>query len=173
MTDPIDRVQELFGGVGGRAYLGEDVTIATHMLQAAARAEAAGAGDALVAAALLHDVGYLLGAREVDHPVVAARWLAHWLPSAVTEPVLLHVEAKRYLCAVDGAYVAALSSESIRTLALQGGPLSPDAAAEFAAGPHGAAAVAVRRWDDGGKVTGVTTGSIDLYRDLLGSLRQA
>ncbi len=171
MTDPIDRVEQLFGGGGGNAYLGEDVTIATHMLQAAARAAAAGADGALVAAALLHDVGYLLGAREVDHPEVAGRWLAGWLPAAVTEPVRLHVEAKRYLCAVDRAYAATLSRESVRTLALQGGPMSPEAAARFAARPHAAAAVAVRRWDDGGKVPGAATGSVGHYRGLLSAQR--
>ena len=47
---------------GAADYLGEPVTVAAHLLQAGARAQAAGAPPALVAAALLHDVGHLRGA---------------------------------------------------------------------------------------------------------------
>ena len=44
-----------------RDHLGEPVPIGEHMLQAGALAEAAGAEDPLVAAALLHDIGHLFG----------------------------------------------------------------------------------------------------------------
>jgi gamma-butyrobetaine dioxygenase len=170
MRDPLAEVEDLFTGAGGRAYLGEDVTIATHMLQAAACAEASGAGSVLVAAALLHDVGYLVGAHEVDHADVGAAWLARWLPPTVTEPVRLHVQAKRYLCGAEELYAASLSGESARTLRMQGGPMSRDEAAAFGIAPHGDDAVAVRRFDDLGKVAGASIRPIASYRRLLGWL---
>ena len=96
---PVAAVEALFG-CAGQDYLGEAVTIAAHQLQAAARARAAGAPDALVAAALLHDVGHLLdGATDQGHGDDGARWLGQWFGEDVTEPVRLHVAAKRYLVA--------------------------------------------------------------------------
>ena len=80
-----------------------------------------------------------------------ARWLSQWLGEAVTEPVRLHVPAKRYLCATDAKYLALLSAESVRTLALQGGPMTPGEVTGFEALPFSRDAVAVRRWDDQAK----------------------
>ncbi|HUY47042.1 MAG TPA: HD domain-containing protein [Streptosporangiaceae bacterium] len=109
-ADPVRVIAEFFAAEGAHEYLGERVTQAAHMLQAAALAEAAGAGPELVAAALLHDVGHFTGAvtgRElmngVDnrHGEAGANWLAQWFGPGVTEPVRLHVAAKRYLCAVE------------------------------------------------------------------------
>ena len=54
-SSPFDEhIAELFAGEGLQSYLGEDVSIAVHMLQAGALAEGSGAPDPLVAAALLH-----------------------------------------------------------------------------------------------------------------------
>ena len=57
----VETIGELFAGPGARDHMGEPVPIGEHMLQAGALAEAAGAEGALVAAALLHDIGHLLG----------------------------------------------------------------------------------------------------------------
>jgi gamma-butyrobetaine dioxygenase len=117
---PVDEIAELSGSAAAADYLGEPVTVLAHLLQAGALAEAAGAPPALVAAALLHDVGHLPGVgdrtgRELmagtdnRHGAQGAAWLAHWFPPSVTEPIRLHVPAKRYLCAVEPAYLALLS----------------------------------------------------------------
>jgi len=147
----IETIAELFAGPGARDYLGEAVTIGEHMRQAGALAEAAGAAAPLVAAALLHDVGHLRRETDARHGVGGAQWLSQWFGPAVTEPVRLHVAAKRYLCATEPGYFARLSAESVRTLALQGGPMTPEQAAAFAALPYARDAVAVRRWDDEAK----------------------
>jgi gamma-butyrobetaine dioxygenase len=141
------------------------------MRQAGALAEAAGAPAPLVAAALLHDVGHLRheprgvwgdqgfvppGQRGRPARPGGAQWLGQWFGPAVTEPVRLHVAAKRYLCATAPGYFGLLSAESIRTLALQGGPMTPEQAAAFAALPFAHDAVAVRRWDDEAKDPSVT-----------------
>lgn len=127
------------------------MTQSAHARQAAALAEAAGAPDELVVAALLHDIGWLTGGGDEDHAERGAQLLARWLPPAVSEPVRLHVEAKRWLCATDAAYHAHLSDASKRTLVRQGGPMAPAEAAAWIASPWAADAVRLRRWDDDAK----------------------
>jgi gamma-butyrobetaine dioxygenase len=160
IAEPVRMIGELFAGEGAADYLGEDVTQAVHMLQAAALAEQAGAAPALVAAALLHDVGHFTGTvtgrdlmqgTDNKHSDQGAAWLAQWFGSEVTEPVRLHVAAKRYLCATEPGYFGKLSPASVYTLGVQGGPMQEAEAAQFAAGPFAADACQVRRWDDEAK----------------------
>ena len=169
----VETIRDLFTGPAARDHLGEPVPIGEHMLQAGALAEAAGAEDPLVAAALLHDVGHLFGADEDRHGESGARWLSQWFGDAVTEPVRLHVPAKRYLCAADTDYFELLSAESARTLSLQGGPMSAAEAAAFEALPHARDAVAVRRWDDLAKDPAVTPPRFAHFVPLLGALVRA
>jgi len=193
----LQAIAELFAGPGARDYLGEPVTIGRHMRQAGALAEAAGAEGSLVAAALLHDIGHLrqpaggsggsspqampsrggLGgsspqASTADsrHGDAGADWLSQWFGEAVTEPVRLHVAAKRYLCATEPGYFGRLSEESVRTLALQGGPMTAGEAAAFEALPFARDAVAVRRWDDQAKDPAVTPPEFAHFEPLLRTL---
>ena len=168
-----DEVMALLAGPGRNAYLGEPVSQAEHALQAARLAEAAGASDALVVSALLHDVGHLvLGSPEdvadrgIDarHEDAGAAWLAAHFGPEVAGPARLHVEAKRYLCAVDPGYLDGLSAASKKSLALQGGPMSPSEAARFERDPAHEAAVRLRRWDDEAKVPGLDVPGPEHYR---------
>ena len=156
MCDVVRVLQEMFEGEGGRGYVGEAVTLATHMLQTGALALDAGAPDHLVVAALLHDVGHFraadpMGDADNHHDDAGADLLARWFPPAVTEPVRRHVAAKRYLCAVDPGYRTLLSAASVHTLARQGGPMEDAERAAFEALPGWSDAVEVRRWDDAAK----------------------
>ena len=162
-ADPVRVIADLFAAEGAGEYLGEPVTQAQHMLQAAALAEGAGAGPELVAAALLHDVGHFRGAvsghqlmsgTDNQHGDQGADWLAQWFGPGVTEPVRLHVAAKRYLCAVEPGYFGGLSAASVHTLRIQGGPMTPAETAEFEASPWCQAALRLRRWDDAAKDPG-------------------
>ncbi|MFM7064958.1 MAG: HD domain-containing protein [Actinomycetes bacterium] len=175
----VDEVLDLFRTYANDRY-DEDVTQLDHALQTAAHARAAGADDALVAAALLHDVGHLLdlaqhgqrstSTEDLGHEGRGARYLAALFPPSVTGPIALHVRAKRYRCAVDPEYHDGLSDGSRASLVLQGGPMAPDEAEQFAAGPAAAAAVELRSWDDAGKVDGTEAPPLDDYRALLESL---
>ena len=149
------------------------------MRQAGALAEAAGAAAPLVAAALLHDSAHICGGTvrggsdaraDHRHGEAGARWLSQWFGEAVTEPVRLHVAAKRYLCAAEPGYFGLLSQESVRTLALQGGPMTPEEAAAFEALPFARDAVAVRRWDEEAKDPAVTPPGFAHFEPLLGRL---
>ncbi len=144
-------------------YFGEPVTQLAHALQCAWLAERAGASDALVVAALLHDVGHLVHGLDEDvadngidarHEQAGQRWLAQFFGLEVTEPVRLHVEAKRYLCGADAQYAASLSPASRQSLALQGGPLAGNELIAFAEQPFAREAVLLRRWDDRAKTPG-------------------
>ncbi|SEK52374.1 phosphonate degradation HD-domain oxygenase [Streptacidiphilus jiangxiensis] len=176
----VDILANLFDGEGADDYLGEDVTQAEHMFQAAALAAAEQAPPALVAAALLHDVGHFRGAvhgrelmageRDNRHSHQGADWLAPWFGPDVTEPIRLHVAAKRYLCAAEPDYFARLSAASVHTLSLQGGPMTPAEADRFAAEPYATDAVRLRRWDDDAKDVTVAVPGFDHYRALLAEL---
>jgi phosphonate degradation associated HDIG domain protein len=176
MSTIVDEIAGLFADRGREAYLGEQVSIAEHMLQTA---DAAVRGDApanLVAAALLHDVGHLVHTMATDsadhgvdtvHEEVGARWLSGAFPDGVTAPIRLHVAAKRYLCAASPGYSTALSPASVHSLTLQGGPMSSEEIVAFQSLEHWSDAVRVRRWDDEGKVPGRVVASFEHYRPLL------
>lgn len=180
VDEAVDAIDALFASAAGMAYLGEDVTMIQHQLQAGALAVAAGAADPLAVAALLHDVGHMVGsvdassamADDVDahHDESGARWLAQWFGPEVTEPVRLHVAAKRYLVTTEPTYAATLSPASVHTLRLQGGPMTAAEAAAFGALPHAASAVALRRFDEAAKDAGVDAPGIATHRDLLARL---
>jgi phosphonate degradation associated HDIG domain protein len=161
---------------GAAAYFGERVSMTEHGLQAAHFAQVQGAPEALVVAALLHDIGHLLQETpealeewisDAHHEEVGARWLAARFPAEVWEPVRLHVPAKRYLCATDARYLAGLSRASVHTLKLQGGPMSPREVAQFESERFCQQAVRVRHWDDQGKVAGLRTPGLAEYAELI------
>ena len=184
-TEVVTRLAKLFAEQGEGEYLGEAVTQAEHMYQAAACAQQSGASNALVAAALLHDIGHLfegdtgeISGRDLmdagtdnRHSHTGADWLAAaGFPEPVTEPVRLHVAAKRYLCAVEPGYFDQLSEASVYTLSVQGGPMSQAEAAEFARGPYARDAVTLRRWDEAAKDPDADVPGFDHYRTLLADL---
>ena len=105
----VNHIEDVFTRRGAESYLGEDVTMAQHMLQAAQSAEKSGAEDSLIVAALLHDIGHFKNeipetslAKGVDnfHEEAGANFLEDYFPLSVVEPIRQHVAAKRYLCAV-------------------------------------------------------------------------
>jgi gamma-butyrobetaine dioxygenase len=107
---------------------------------------------------------------DARHGSGGARWLSRWFGPEVTEPARLHVAAKRYLCTAEPGYFGRLPAESVRTLALQGGPMAPEQAAAFEALPYARDAVAVRRWDDEAKDPAVTPPAFGHFAPLLTAL---
>jgi gamma-butyrobetaine dioxygenase len=176
---PVEQLRDLFAGPGSEDYLGESVTQGQHMCQAAALAESAGAADELIAAALLHDVGHfrgelsghdLMSGTDNRHGDTGAAWLSQWFGAGVTDPIRLHVAAKRYLCAVEPAYAAQLSPASAHTLDVQGGPMDEEQVRAFEAEPYFAEAVALRRWDDAAKDPAAATPPFEHFGPVLSRL---
>jgi gamma-butyrobetaine dioxygenase len=177
MNRVIEEIEALFARYGGESY-GEGVTQLEHALQTAALAAAEGAEDSLVVAALLHDIGHFLQPTDDSygyhkHDRSGGDWLARRFGPAVSEPVRLHVAAKRYLCAAEADYFGRLSAASVHSLGKQGGPMSAPEVAAFAALPHAGAAVRLRRWDDGGKVDGLHVPNLASYRARIAALAVA
>ena len=180
MALSIEDIRIVFEQYGDLAYSGEPVSQLEHALQTAQRAEQDGAPDTLIAAALLHDLGHLLHPRvqAFDTPTVqgvddlhqyyALPFLRANFPDAVLEPIRLHVDAKRCLCAIDPTYFAQLSADSVRSLALQGGIFNSSQAADFQSQPYAAEALRLRRWDDLAKQEGCLTPPLAYYLEVVG-----
>jgi phosphonate degradation associated HDIG domain protein len=181
VTAIVDEIFELFAGFGSGRY-GEDISIGGHMLQSAMLAQSLEAPGNVVVAALLHDIGYFLHShgeasitdgRDSEHEALGAAWLSQAFNEDVTAPIALHVQAKRYLCAVEPDYFERLSNTSRLSLAAQGGVMSEGEAAAFAKKPAFEAAVILRRCDDHGKDASMQTQNIERFRGLLtASLRR-
>jgi phosphonate degradation associated HDIG domain protein len=177
----LEEIERLFVTRGGRKYSGETVSQLQHALQSARLAERAGASDELVVAALLHDLGHMVNdqgetptLRGIDdrHEYVALPFLRGLFDAAVLQPIRLHVDAKRYLCARgDGnlngaAYWATLSADSKRSLELQGGIFTEAEADAFIAQPHADSSVRLRLWDDLAKVPDAATPPLSHFLEL-------
>ena len=176
MALSLDDIRGLFEAHGTLAYSGEPVTQLEHALQSGALAEASGATDELIAAAFLHDLGHLLNrqgetptARGIDdlHQYFALPFLRPVLPEAVLEPIRLHVDAKRCLCAIDETYFGQLSADSVRSLELQGGIFNDDEAKAFLEKPFAEDALQLRRWDDLAKEENRPTPDLDHYLNVV------
>lgn len=174
-----DDVIRLLEREGDSEYGGEPVTQIEHALQSAALAEGERAGPELIAAALLHDVGHLLHSLPDDapdkgiddrHEHSGFHLLQRIFPAEVYEPIRMHVDAKRYLCAVDAEYSSQLSDPSIVSLELQGGVMSQQEARQFESKPHFDAAIHLRRWDDTAKTPQLATPTLDHYAEIVRSV---
>jgi phosphonate degradation associated HDIG domain protein len=175
-SDFINRIDRLFAERGSSQYHGEAVTQLEHALQAATLAERDSLSPEGIAAALLHDIGHLLHGHAEDcvnegindrHEELGVRFLSRGFGLPVTEPIRLHVAAKRYLTAARPEYFAHLSPASIQSLELQGGPMTPSEVREFEANPYFSLVVKVREYDDCAKVVGQTTSPFAHFRKYL------
>lgn len=178
----VEVIFHLFESWGDSAYFGESVSQLEHALQVAHLAEREGASDALIVAGLLHDVGHLIhdlpenvadSGLDDLHEDAGARWLAPHFGPEVVRPIQLHVDAKRYLCAVEPAYLETLSAASQVSLRLQGGPMTVEEIAQFAADPFHQDAVRLRRWDDLAKIPELEVPGIEHYRSRIQSVLEA
>ena len=190
----IDELERLYNERGAARYepgCPGGVSQLQHALQCAALAADALASPSLVVAALLHDLGHLLSPASAGgladglssgfagspddglddaHQITAPSVLRPHFPPAVLEPIRLHVDAKRYLCAVERGYWAELSTGSQHSLALQGGPFDSAQVAAFVATPYAEQAVWLRRWDDRAKDPRRRVLPFADYRSLLAQL---
>jgi [1-hydroxy-2-(trimethylamino)ethyl]phosphonate dioxygenase len=164
----------LFNEKGHSEYGGEVVTQLEHALQCATLAKENGSSDALITASLLHDIGHILHDLPEDapdegiddyHENLAARFLQQHFPLSVSEPVRLHVAAKRYMCTVEPSYFEKLSPPSVQSLEIQGGLMNEEEIWTFEQNPFHQDAVQLRRWDDMAKDPDWKTDPIEAFAD--------
>lgn len=179
-NDAVDEIIALFKRRGGGDY-GESITQTEHALQSAWVAEKQGARPAMIATALLHDIGHLLvseddhlAGRGIDdwHEAIGATFLARHFVTEVVAAVSLHVQAKRVLCTSEPGYKDRLSAASLLSLAVQGGPASADEVESFMRKTAASDALALRHWDDEAKVLGLKTPDLAHFRPYLEAARK-
>lgn len=175
----VNHIEDIFNRRGAESYLGEDVTMSQHMLQAAQCAKKSGADDSLIVAALLHDIGHyqneipetaLAKGKNNYHEEAGANFLEDYFPLSVVEPIRQHVATKRYLCAVRPEYFELLSAASIDTLNLQGGPMTKEEVEEFEKNDYLEECIKLRYWDEDAKDSNIICPSFSYYRALIESL---
>jgi len=168
----LDEIFDILATQGHAQYGGEPITQLEHGLQCAALAQEHAASHALITASLFHDLGHLLHdlgenpteqAIDDRHEYEGSKCLEQIFSSAVTEPIRLHVEAKRYLCAINPNYRASLSENSQISFILQGGAFSSEEAAMFITKPYAKDAVKLRIWDDKAKIEGLETPNLKVF----------
>ena len=167
-----ETILDLFANQGGNLYGGEDITQTRHGLQCAQLAVNEDAPPYLIISALLHDIGHFLHGdfeqaqeRGEDrfHENLGSKFLSQWFGPEVTEPIRLHVDSKRYLCATQPEYHDKLSPASKHTLRIQGGPMDDEEVAEFEKNDGYQDAILVRLWDDRGKEQEMKTADLDHF----------
>jgi phosphonate degradation associated HDIG domain protein len=171
---------ELFDSRGDEMYGKEAVTQRQHALQSAVHASRETDDPELVLAALLHDVGHILGESHLpgnlddnlddSHESRAYPWVRERFGDRVADPVRLHVAAKRYLCTVDPGYAEKLSPTSYKSFLDQGGPMNQSEREAFEAEPHFQEAVQLRRWDDAAKDPSASTPDLQHFLSLVDQL---
>ena len=156
-------------------YIGEKVTITEHMVQTAMLAEQNHLSESLICACLLHDYGHFiledpdhLVSKSIDgkHENVGFDFLKDYFKPEVTEPIKLHVQAKRYLCR-NKSYYGLLSDPSKISLKFQGGIMNDEETQKFTSSKFYKDAITLRKYDDDGKIPNIKMKKIDDYRDLI------
>ena len=188
MSLSIPVIEQLLRSRATTWYGQESVSQLEHALQCADLAQKAEETPETVVAALLHDLGHMLSPQRPNavtdevpadtmptkddlHQFVALPFLRSLFPDAVLEPINLHVDAKRYLCAVDAGYWADLSPASKHSLELQGGTFNEQQVEAFEALPYYAEAVRLRRYDDLAKVPGHKTPDLAHFEKMMSQVR--
>ena len=158
-------------------YIGEDLTIAEHMIQTAMLAEKNQCSDDLICSSLLHDYGHFviedpkqLVTDKIDgrHEIIGANYLKKFFHNEIIEPILLHVEAKKYLSR-DKRYFDSLSEASKISLKLQGGAMSDLEVKKFEKNKNYENAIKLRKFDEGAKQKNIKIKKIEDYKELLRS----
>lgn len=176
-VEPSEKIEILFAYMEekGQSFYYERVTQLQHALQCAHQATLSVANAELVTSALLHDLGHLLLKEDSDdqhfpdqdlnHEEIGSAYLQPFFPISITEPIRLHVPAKRYLCTVDPIYYDSLSSASQRSFHVQGGTMSNGEKADFEKFDHFENSMQLRIWDDSAKVLDSQVPDLNAYRD--------
>ena len=156
-------------------YIGENLTIADHMIQSAMLAEKAKCDDDLICSCLLHDYGHFViddpdklveNNKDGEHEVIGYKFLKKYFSNKVVNPIKYHVLAKRYL-ARDKRYYNKLSKASKISLKLQGGVLNDKECEDFENKDYFKSSILLRKFDEASKKVGIKMKNINQYKELL------
>ena len=136
--------------------INESVTHISHAMQTSKAVKYLGGDREMQLAGLLHDIGHLLSTpvdpgSGVDdkHELFGGMWLKHNdFPERVYKPVMMHVDAKRYLCCKQWGYYESLSKASKMSFRLKGGWMNPEEKENFEYNVFFQEAIMLRKADD-------------------------
>ena len=171
----------LYQQASRRIHSGERMTHLAHAWQCGRLAEKSGASLELQLASWLHDIGHLWANQSAlttepavqGHAALGSRLLEPLFGLAVSEPVRLHVLAKRYLVTTRASYARKLSPQSMQSLIHQGGHLSEEECTDFERQAFFGEAIRLRIWDDLGQKDGWFEITIQDALDQLEGLMQS
>eukprot|EP00455_Lapot_gusevi_P057274 TRINITY_DN9707_c0_g1_i2.p1 TRINITY_DN9707_c0_g1~~TRINITY_DN9707_c0_g1_i2.p1 ORF type:complete len:211 (+),score=54.83 TRINITY_DN9707_c0_g1_i2:66-635(+) len=178
-----ETILRLFETHGSSDYIGEAITQSEHALQCAKLASDAGSSEPVILAAMLHDVGHIIGVVRglpemgdvgiMAHEIIGGDYLRELgFPDIVVELVKRHVDAKRYYTCRSEGYYNKLSEASKKTLMYQGGPMTPEEADAFDNDPLKQPILLLRTWDDKAKRVGWEVPPFEYYRDMFQRVTQ-
>jgi predicted HD phosphohydrolase len=167
----------------GQTKYDENVTQLEHSIQTAMLAKKFNSKSSIVVASLLHDIGHLILneneskidflSYDLNHEIVGAKWLEKIFPKSVTEPIKLHVSAKRYLCTIEKNYYEELSFSSKKSFNLQGGVMNTQEKNIFIRNKYYMDALKLRRWDEKAKIKNMTLLPINSFKkDILSVIKK-
>jgi len=173
----VEYIFSLFARYGCSDYIGERITQTEHMVQCAMIAERYGADGELILAALLHDIGHLIGLDKSlpsmgglgvkDHEKIAAQLLRHiGFPERIASLVENHVEAKRFIVSKNKQYYQNLSEASKKTLLFQGGQMNEKECEVFCRNAWFEDFLRLRSWDEQAKKVGVKIKPLEYYKEM-------
>ena len=172
----VDKIVKNFN-TNKKLYIGEKVTMSEHMIQTAMLAEENNSSKSLVCASLLHDYGHFIvddpelfvsKSQDAKHEDLGFDFLKNYFVPEVSQPIKLHVLAKRYLCR-NNAYYNILSDASKISLKIQGGIMSDVEAQKFTSSKFFNDAIMLRKFDDDGKIPNIKMKKIEDYKKLISS----
>jgi predicted HD phosphohydrolase len=157
-----DMLYGLYHIRGNNKYMiGENLTQTGHAIQSYRWMKNYGGCQHMQVAAFFHDIGHLVvpyidpmkNSKDDKHEIAGAEFLdSLGFPKRITEPIRLHVLAKRYLVTTQPeTYFNKLSDASKVTFKIQGGCLTQFEISEFRKNIHCKDAITLRICDDKSK----------------------
>jgi len=174
----VDDLINMYNELGNSNYIGEKITQIEHAVQCALLAQNEKLPKEVVVAALLHDIGHIIGQKYnfetmgefgvKNHDTIGGKVLRKiGMCEQVCDLVENHVKVKRYLVYTDEDYYNSLSDASKQTLIFQGGKLSKEEVEEYEKNPNLELYIKLRKFDEKAKVENMTLPKMIDYRDLI------
>ena len=153
----ISQIKHFYKLRGGNKYMiNEPITQVSHAIQTSLAIKEMGGDREIQLSGLLHDIGHLLS-RPIEpesgiddrHEFFGGIWLKNNnFTERVYKPIIMHVDAKRYLCSKEWGYYENLSNASRTSFKLQGGWMTQYEKERFENEKFFKEAIMLRRADD-------------------------
>ena len=153
----INYILNLYKTKGNTMY-DKKISQLTHSFQTMELAIHKGFDEKFQLCCFLHDIGHLLLdennsskdflKNDLKHELIGYNFLKNFFDNEITKPILLHVQAKRFLCTVNNEYYNSLSDSSKKSFKIQGGKMSEEQCKIFRNNSYLNLALTLREFED-------------------------